>query len=390
MASHFVERCKDNETVIYCGTFASGVRWIGDKMKYVLWISLTLTFLAVYTVDDPRWWMVLALGIGANGLVCAASDWKMPVRGLHAERVRHTPMTRYTRYKVLADIIPTGFGKASVGDVLLFAGILGTWAQRTSLTYAASAIIGGYMIWVFGWSKGFALKDKWPAEERTDSFKNVPIVLALMMVGNLLNFRGCSVTELRASTASIASAVMPDAPHIKPKSTKQWRDMGKLSAPPPEMLTRLREKTAKQNKELLKLINKELEKQERAVTQVPVIDAKGQVVGFVMASPETPKSARRGPFCRVTCAAHHGGQYDVETMTDLCRANYIPPTTDYVPGWIAITQDTERANPWPGPTQGLESYKLYWSGLQSDAKVLHQSQMDNTLKLATSPSTAAN
>jgi Family of unknown function (DUF5317) len=328
--------------------------------QYPIWIGLVFILVMVCVMSNPAWWMLVALGVGANGLVLAGNNWKMPVRGSVEETIRHAPMGNGTRHRWLGDIIPTGFGKASVGDVLLAAGILGVSATRGALAHVIAVLCLAW--WASGWAKGFRLFEKWTAEARSDCRKNIPIVMILMLIGNLLNFKGCSVGALRASAEGVGAAMssrQAPKPSIKPPS--KWRDLGAIASPSPGSLRRLRELTAKQEEET---------KKEAATKSVAT--AQNSLTSMFSAS---PKSARSGPFCRVTCAAHHGGQYDVETVPELCRANWIPPTAQWVPGWYAISDKEEITNPWPGPAQsGFEKYKLYWSGIQSEAKVIHGSQ----------------
>lgn len=323
--------------------------------QYPIWIGLFGAMVMVCVMANPEWWMIAVLGIGANGLVMAANGWKMPVRESIEETIGHRPMSASTRHKWLADIIPTGVGKASIGDILLAAGVLGAVATRSSLGYIQLMAVLCLAWWASGWVKGFRLLDKWTAEARRDSRKNIPIVLMLMVVGNLLHVRGCSVGELHASANRVESAIAStQSPKVNIKPESKWRDLGTVAAPPPEILTRLREDSAK----------REREKKEEAAVQA--------VTTFTFTT-VSPKSNRSGPFCRVTCSAHHGGEYDVETIPDLCRSNWIPPTTSYVPGWYALSDKYETTKPWPGPAQqGFEKYKLYWSSLQSEAKVVHR------------------
>jgi hypothetical protein len=329
--------------------------------QYPIWIGIAVAFVMVCATSNPAWWMLVALGIGANGLVTAANGWKMPVRGRIEESIRHTPMITTTRHSWLGDVIPTGLGKASVGDFLLAAGMLGAYATRSQLSYASTIALFGLAWWASGWVKGFCLFEKWTAEARRDCRKNIPIVLVLMLIGSALHIRGCSVGELQGSTKAIESAIgSRGTSQAKNKAALQskWRDLGPLAAPPWETLTRLKRETAKQEQKLVR---------EAAVEAV---------AGVTFTVKQTPKSARIGPFCRVTCAAHHGGEYDVETVPELCRANWIPPGAFYVPGWYSEASDNlEYTNPWPGPAQqGFGSYRLYWSTLQSTARVLHATE----------------
>lgn len=336
-------------------------------MKYLIWISLGWVLLAMCTVSNPVWWIVLALGIFANGWVCAANEWKMPVRGIHVEGPRHTPMTQFTQYKLLADIIPTGFGKASIGDFLIWIGFLGSWAHRDGITYLAEVALCAYLLWVFGWSKGFRLAEKWDRKAIVDSKKNVPIVLMLMIAGNLLGVHGCSAKEM---TASVGDLHLPDmrTRDVSVKTlTETSRSLGQIIEPPHDLLRRLRERTEMESRQVVE----DLFQQPFPLSQMTL---KTNVDGsFEFVAKSAPKKLRSGPFCRMTCSAHHGGVYDVETLPEACRANWIPPKTQWVPGWLAISDTEEIANPWPGPAQaGFESYKLYWSDLQSAATVVHK------------------
>jgi hypothetical protein len=303
---------------------------------------------------NPLWFLVLGIGIAANGIVIATNQWKMPVYGRTVSSIIHKTMTPETRIKWLADIIPTGFGRASIGDVFIVAGLMGAVATWSSLTYVKLLALLCIVWWGSGWSRGFRLFEKWPKEIFRHSLKNVPIMVVLILVGSLLRIRGCSVGELRASAGNIGAAMSPQKLKAASQQSPKWRDLGTLAAPPPQFIRRPIEDTEKQRAEA----NKEL-----AIIAV-TITAGGWH--------PTQKAVRSGPFCRVTCTAHHGGQYDVETIPELCRANWIPPNTFKVPGWYAVSDKEEVTIPWPGPAQkGFENYKLYWSELQSEAKVIH-------------------
>jgi hypothetical protein len=217
-------------------------------MKYILWIVVAASLLMAAVGNDPLWPLVLCAGVIANGLVMGLNGWKMPVRRRIEEGVRHTPMMPSTRLKFLGDIIPTGSGLASVGDFLLFAGALGMMGNRGHLGYAAAIALSAYGLWVVGWSGGFNLRDKWTPEERKDSRKNLPIVMALIIAGNLIGVRGCSLSDLRASATDIKGVIQPqEVPHAAAKPSTKWRDLGKLAQPSFEMLTRLKRDTAKQD-----------------------------------------------------------------------------------------------------------------------------------------------
>jgi hypothetical protein len=120
------------------------------KSRYLIWIGLLTSFLMVCFAPKPLWWMFMGTGIGGNGIVLAANGWKMPVRDCIEETPRHTSMMPSTRYKWLADIVPVGFGKASVGDILLAVGVLG--ANATGLLgFVRSMAVCGLTWLVVGW-----------------------------------------------------------------------------------------------------------------------------------------------------------------------------------------------------------------------------------------------
>lgn len=345
--------------------------------QYPIWIGLVVALVMTWAAPDPTWWMIAALGIGANGVVVAANGWRMPVRAKIDTTIRHCAMTASTRRKWLGDIIPTGFGKASIGDFLICAGILGGYATRNQFDAAKIVALLCLAWWASGWVKGFGLFEKWPAEARRDCRKNIPIVVVLMIVGNLLNVRGCGSRDLRADVKAVEAAVAPKlVAHVAAKPQPKWRSLGNLVAPPPEVLTRLRQETTKKQKREEAAVLKAIDEAVKAA-QAKIVTT-NQGFSLTMPSP-TPKGARKGPFCRLTCAAHHGGEYDVETLPQACAANWIPPDAQQVPGWYAISEKQEQTVAWPGPANaGFESYKLYLSDLQSAAKVIHQSGTQTT------------
>lgn len=206
--------------------------------QYPIWIGIIVALVMVCLTSNPLWWMLIALGAGANGVVCAANGWKMPVRGVIEETIRHRPMETTTRHKWLGDFIPTGFGKASIGDFILAAGMLGAITARAYIP--AENMIAALCLfwWGSGWVKGFGLFEKWTMEARRDARKNIPIVIMLLVIGNLLHVRGCSVGELHASArGALGSGDSLKA--IKSPSQAKWRDLGKVLAPT-DFLKRLR------------------------------------------------------------------------------------------------------------------------------------------------------
>lgn len=214
--------------------------------KYPIWVGLVVAMVMVCLTSNPLWWMLIALGAGANGVACAANGWKMPVRARIEEAIRHRPMDASTRYKWLCDFIPTGFGKASIGDVLLAAGMLGAIAARAYIP--AEKIVAALCLfwWGSGWAKGFGLFEKWTAEARRDARKNLPIMLTWLLIGNLLHVRGCSIGELQASASCVRGALGSDRTPkaVKSQSQAKYRDLGKLAPLTPSFLTRLKLESA--------------------------------------------------------------------------------------------------------------------------------------------------
>lgn len=214
--------------------------------KYPIWLGIAVAAVMVCVTSNYAWWMVVAVGIGANGIAVAANGWKMPVRGQLEEGIRHAPMTGSTRFKCFGDVIPVGFGKASIGDFLIWAGLMGVWATRGSIPYEKLVAASCLLWWASGWAKGFNLFKKWPAEARRDARKNIPIVLVLMALGNLVNLRGCSFGDLRASAESLEGIAASAPSPVKPKviAQEKWRDLGKLAPLSPAFLTRLKLESA--------------------------------------------------------------------------------------------------------------------------------------------------
>ncbi len=306
---------------------------------------------------NPIWWMIAAVGAGMNGVAVASNGWLMPVRGLTERSIRHEPMHKFTRYKWLCDVIPTGLGKASVGDFILCAGVLGAWATRWHFSYPAIACMMGLAWWSCGSAGGFRLFEKWPKEARKDARKNIPIVLVLMTIGNFLNVRGCSIAQMNASTLDIQQAMNPRRAVIKHDAVAHLRSLGSIAPPPFQILTRLRMEEAKRMAEMKRAEDLRLKGEAvRAILNVPPPD-------WVQIS---RKMTREGPYCHVQCSVHHGAVYDRETLPEICRANWIPPQTERVPGWYPIEgTDQEITAMWPGPaTPGFSSYKLYWKDKQ--------------------------
>lgn len=321
---------------------------------YPIFIGLIVALVMTALAPNPLWWIIAALGAGANGLVVAANGWKMPVKGKLEETARHTPMTAATKRKWLADVVPVGFGTASIGDFFIAAGVMGGWATRSRFSYASIAILAVLMWWGSGWTKGFGLLDKWPAEARRDCKKNIPIVFVLMVLGNLVNIRGCTIGELRASTKDIAAAITPaPTPTVKPIQESKYRSLGELAPLTSKVLTRLhREESDREAKRRADIVmtRKQLAQDAYAKFYINLLSAHEHAV---------LSETRKGPFCHVTCLVHHGTSYDRETLPEFCNANEIPHT-DSTPGWDTfLGYDAMTSRPGP-TTAGFHSYKLYW------------------------------
>jgi hypothetical protein len=293
----------------------------------------------------------------------------MPVRGCMQETIRHVPMTTDTRRKWLGDIIPTGFGKASVGDFLIAAGLMGGWATRAEFAYAKLAAVFCLAWWASGWFRGFGLFEKWPKEARRDARKNILIMLVLMAVGNLVNLRGCSIGAMSASLKGAGDALLAkELPASTSKPESKWRDLGKIIAPSHEIFTRLRQETAKREQEareaqkVRELLRTKVQKQMAEIQRNPVSHIqqlrirdlqKTEQPSFIISqnadgflyktydgavrrwtlhggteelAPAVQQptqqqitqqwiqaawgaqsiGTRKGPFCRITCEFHHG------------------------------------------------------------------------------------
>jgi hypothetical protein len=234
------------------------------------------------------------------------------------------------------------------------------------------AVIGW---WASGAIAGFRIWEKLP--RKVVKALSLCAVLTLFASGGVVgvaSMRGCvTMAGMKAvAEAASRSAAQVTAPSVE-RVPDHSRSLGKVADPPFEMLTRLRKETAKQERKAAKA--KAAEAVNAVISGLITFSHTGIITSMAPLQ-MTPKSERSGPFCRVTCAAHHGGEYDVETLPELCRANWIPPSAIFVPGWHDFgSSKFEISAPWPGPAQsGFEKYKLYWSDLQSAAKVVHHSE----------------
>lgn len=67
---------------------------------------------------------ILVVGASCNWLAIKANGFKMPVAGINTDTVTHSLMTPETKHKWACDVLNVGIGKASVGDLLIFASML--------------------------------------------------------------------------------------------------------------------------------------------------------------------------------------------------------------------------------------------------------------------------
>jgi hypothetical protein len=218
--------------------------------------------------------------------------------------------------------------------------------------------IAGLVWWLFAWMGGFRLWGKIPERIKKLLRKIYPIpaftmggAAAAIAVG-VISMHGCNVID------SMAAALMPETASV---SSPKSRDLGKIASPSFEVLHRIKleaDKRTERQERQEKLQKKAIE----ATDKFPWFDRGGLVVVNNIVKMIEPKPhTRKPPFCHVTCTVHHGAQYDRETLAEYCRANWIPPSLENMPGWWPVSDTEEVTEPWPGPaTEGFESYKLYW------------------------------
>lgn len=324
--------------------------------RYAIWFGLAWALVVVSVFPDPYWFMIIAVGAGMNGFVVAANDWKMPVRGLRADGYRHCAMDSYTRHNWMGDWIPILIGKASIGDFLIISGLLFAYQDDVFMDamYSNEVIVIAFMCWFVGWLGGFNMREKGLQQARQELSKNFVLILLLMAVGRVFGMHGCSLQAMQARTHKtaehVADAIAQHRSKPKVEETK-WRSLGKISPPPMEVLARLKAESAKRAHEL----------QEQQKQQIIAEVASPQYWAIISMSGRIMPRSRVGPFCHVTCTGHHGQTWDRETLPSFCNANFIPPETVEMPGWLARDDKTEYTAAWPGPaTPGFENYKLYW------------------------------
>ncbi|MEK7590197.1 MAG: DUF5317 family protein [Patescibacteria group bacterium] len=113
-------------------------KWIIRCNSFVFWAAMSILFIGWITCyAGDGWWKGLAyttvaVGILANLLVMACNGFQMPVNVVgkdkgFIERVftsaRHTPMTENNKLSWLGDNIPIFNSMASMGDILVTAGL---------------------------------------------------------------------------------------------------------------------------------------------------------------------------------------------------------------------------------------------------------------------------
>lgn len=79
--------------------------------------------------EDFIWAGLVAIffaGVLSNWLVLRTNGWRMPVsRAVHASDKVHVTMAPHHRFPLLADIIPIGTVRASIGDLLVVVAMFG-------------------------------------------------------------------------------------------------------------------------------------------------------------------------------------------------------------------------------------------------------------------------
>jgi hypothetical protein len=222
------------------------------RQKHLFAVGILIAVALAATISQPVWFLVMALGIVANWLVTSLNQGRMPVWGWydgHEDCSCHCLLTSRSRFIVLADIIPTGWGawwgRASIGDFLIWGGIVGvvaTHAFEGWLTYVRVITIIFLVAWITGWAKGFHLSEKWADEIMRQCRKGVSVTMLMVVLGNLIGFRGCG-----QANASLLSAVRDTASGDNKKSVQALidgsRSLGKVNISQ-EFLTRLRIATA--------------------------------------------------------------------------------------------------------------------------------------------------
>lgn len=204
--------------------------------------------------------------------------------------------------------------------------------------------VNPFYLWLTGFGIGFHFREKLPPQVR----KILGIIGILSLLG-----AGAVVGGFTGGFMAVAGSVAEPSSLSSPKD--KWRSLTPLPlAPPPPVTRRLKVIEAEQDKEEHERVEQELMK----LAPLGGLDLSLLNRTFEKAG------TRKGPFCRVTCAFHHGGNADVEVLSDLCKANFIPKSMAWVPGWQTDhSGQYEYQNPWPGPANpdgGLDSYKLYW------------------------------
>ena len=98
------------------------LRFLGPYLFGVLVVQ-TVTYFMKGHVLLAGLMVMFCIGVLCNWLVVSSNGWRMPVpRNVSPASKRHVKMSSRHRFALLADIIPIGFGLASIGDLL----ILGT------------------------------------------------------------------------------------------------------------------------------------------------------------------------------------------------------------------------------------------------------------------------
>lgn len=335
-------------------------------MKYTFWIYLIFSGIALY-FEHTFWPEVFTLGLFLNFLVISLNDWKMPVLGLKDEGVRHTRMVKETRFKLLGDVIPVGFGTASIGDFLLIIGFAGMVVNERH-KFAEIISISAMWIWSFGWSGGFRLWEK-VAEEVKDAKKNIPIFLLTFIIGSLFHVKGCSTSELMAATKG---DMIPDG--IRSVQIKEYHSLGTVTgfqSPSPEFLTRLKAVTKKAEEKRRLLEEKQRKEKERLELKHYIFSIRA--VSSDLSQTEFQIQKRHvtmGKTCHIVCARCHDpvkgtdvGPWDRETLPEICQAGQIPADVENILGWDDLGNGYERIAARPGPGRKdlpLKEYKLYW------------------------------
>jgi hypothetical protein len=237
------------------------------------------------------------------------------------------------------------------------------------------------IFWALGFAVGFML---WP--KIRPYLHRIYVVpwfwpcLATITIGIGLGMgKGCTPTSF--DTFSLKELLRQLLPHQVSAQTAPARSVTPIiaNANLPDVLGSLRKRRHEDELRERKQQTKQLRVDARMA--LSIAEAPTQLIDHIVVH-----GTRKGPFCHLTCAVHHGTTdehvWDAETLPEFCRANYLPPATHF-PAWTTMTFATfdgrtmkedkidtlhDYCGPIPSPDcepgggekHPLQSYRLYW------------------------------